>query len=287
MKYFLRLGLLFSVMMATTVDGMTQTTKQSTANSRVRVLDTAFYIPQLKRHRRIWICLPRDYQQTKQQYPLLYLLDGQNIFDTATSFSGEWGVDEAMDSLGPRYGEAIIVAVDNGGDKRLSEYSPFDFTLQNGKTSVSVKAEGDAFATFLVQTLRPYLEKNFRVKPDSRQHFVAGSSMGALLALHSVMQFPEKWGGAGIFSPAFWTVRVPLMEELKQKASGLRQPLYFYAGQKEGAEMVPDMQAVLQVLETQTGISHTSVIRAEGRHDEATWRKEFPQFYQWMMERVK
>lgn len=267
---------------------MAQTTvTKSTANSRVRVLDTAFYIPQLRRHRRIWICLPRDYHQTKQYYPLLYLLDGQNIFDTATSFSGEWGVDEALDSLGPSYGEAIVVAIDNGGDKRLSEYSPYNFTLKNGKDSLVVQAEGDAFAAFLLQTLRPYLEKNFRVSPISRNHFIAGSSMGALLAFHAVLQNPGKWGGAGIFSPAFWTVREPLMAAVQQKAASFSLPMYCYAGQKEGAEMVPDMIALVQELEKQTGARHTTVIRPDGQHNEAAWRSAFPQFYQWMMQQVK
>lgn len=267
---------------------MAQTTvTKSTANSRVRVLDTAFYIPQLRRHRRIWICLPRDYAQSKKHYPLLYLLDGQNIFDTATSFSGEWGVDEAMDSLGPSYGEAIIVAIDNGGDKRLSEYSPYNFTLKSGKDSLAVQAEGDAFAAFLVQTLRPYLEKNFRISQKSRNHFIAGSSMGALLAFHAVLQNPGKWGGAGIFSPAFWTVREPLMAAVKQKAASFPLALYCYAGQQEGKEMVPDMVALVQELEKQTGAKYTTVIRTDGQHNEAAWRSAFPQFYQWMMQQVK
>lgn len=286
MNAILRLGLLFLVLMIS-AEGMTQTTKKSTANSRVQVLDTAFYIPQLKRHRRIWICLPRDYHRGHVYYPVLYLQDGQNIFDTATSFAGEWGVDEALDTLAPRYGESIIVAVDNGGDKRLSEYSPFDFTLPNGDRELSVKAEGDAYVAFLVETLGPYLEKNFRISSNRRHHFIAGSSMGALIAYHAVLQYPQKWGGAGIFSPAFWVVRTPLLEATRQRASSLTAPLYFYAGEKESDAMVADMQAVTELLEQHTSVRHNSIIRAEGRHNEATWRNEFPQFYQWMMQQVK
>lgn len=265
---------------------MTQTIKKTTANSRVQVLDTAFYIPQLNRHRRIWVCLPRDYHHTHLYYPVLYLQDGQNIFDAATAFAGEWGVDEALDTLGPRFGESIIVAVDNGGDKRLSEYSPFDFTLGQGNKQLAVKAEGDAFAAFLVNTLQPYLEKCFRISPNPRHHFIAGSSMGALISYHAVLQYPGKWGGAGIFSPAFWVVRDPLLAATRQKAASLQVPLYFYAGGKEGDEMLTDMQAVQTALIHAGAPQHVSVIWPDGQHNEATWRKAFPAFYEWMMQRI-
>lgn len=284
MKYILRLGLLFCIWGLMMEGGKTQIAKKSTANARVKVLDTAFYMPQLKRHRRIWVCLPQNYHTAKAKYPVLYLQDGQNVFDAATSFSGEWGVDEAMDSLGAQFGECIVVAVDNGGDKRLSEYSPFDISLENGGNKLEAKAEGDAYVDFLVHTLRPYLQKNFRIRQRSRSHFIAGSSMGGLIAYYAVLKYPQEWGGAGIFSPAFWIVRQPLLDATAGRGKDLHCPLYFYAGQKEGSEMVPDMLAVMQALDKASGATQTSVIRAEGGHTEAAWQAEFPHFYQWMME---
>ena len=67
-------------------------------NSNVKILDSAFDIPQLGRKRRVWIYLPKNYDQVKTRYPVLYMHDGQNLFDNATSFAGEWGLDEALDS---------------------------------------------------------------------------------------------------------------------------------------------------------------------------------------------
>ncbi|MFN2458421.1 MAG: alpha/beta hydrolase-fold protein [Chitinophagaceae bacterium] len=81
--------------------------KLNTANKNVHILDTAFFIPQLSRYRRIWIYLPASYNVSREKYPVLYMHDGQNVFDNATSFSGEWGVDEAMDTLG-KIREAIV-----------------------------------------------------------------------------------------------------------------------------------------------------------------------------------
>src|SRR5579875_3635698 len=108
----------------------------STASKNVHVIDTAFFIPQLNRHRRIWIYLPADYANTNKKYPVLYMHDGQNVFDDATSGFGEWGVDEALDTLGPKHKEIIVVAIDNGGDKRINEYSPYDMPKYG-------KGEGD------------------------------------------------------------------------------------------------------------------------------------------------
>ena len=70
--------------------------RKSTANKNVRIIDTAFFIPQLNRTRRVWIYLPPTYNSSTKKYPVLYMHDGQNVFDDATSFSGEWGVDEAI-----------------------------------------------------------------------------------------------------------------------------------------------------------------------------------------------
>src|SRR5690606_2354685 len=96
----------------------------STANAQVKILDTSLYMPQLNRSRRIWIYLPPGYETSTKKYPVLYMHDGQNIFDDSSSYSGEWGVDEALDSLGRGCVDMIVVAVDNGGDKRMNEYSP-------------------------------------------------------------------------------------------------------------------------------------------------------------------
>ena len=99
-------------------DHFPKTPKNSSASKNVKIIETAFYIPQLNRYRRIWIYLPESYTSSGKQYPVLYLHDGQNVFEDTTSFSGEWGVDEALDTLGSTVKECIVVAIDNGGDKR-------------------------------------------------------------------------------------------------------------------------------------------------------------------------
>lgn len=250
--------------------------KKSTANSNVRVIDTAFYMPQLGRHRRIWVYLPSSYNTSNQKYSVLYMHDGQNVFDAATSFSGEWGVDESMDTLGPEVGESIVVAIDNGGDKRINEYSPYDVEKFG-------KGEGDQYVDFLVKTLKPFIEKTYRVKKSRKYRFIAGSSMGGLISFYAMMKYPKTFGGAGVFSPAFWIVP-QLKENLAGRAKKVRGKIYFYAGQQESQSMVPDMLAVFEEMNRHSKATMTSVIRAEGKHTEATWRQEFPLFYKWLMQ---
>ncbi|MBK9568823.1 MAG: hypothetical protein IPO53_02060 [Chitinophagaceae bacterium] len=102
--------------------------KLSTASNHVSIIDTAFLIPNLNRTRRVWIYLPPSYNNGMQKkYPVIYMQDGQNIFDESTSFSGEWGVDEYLDTA--QLKECIVVGIDNGGEKRRNEYNPYDNSL--------------------------------------------------------------------------------------------------------------------------------------------------------------
>ena len=249
--------------------------KQSTAGKNVHVIDTAFYIPQLKRHRRIWIYLPSGYAGLRKKYPVLYMHDGQNIFDNATAGFGEWGVDEALDTLGPEHKEIIVVGIDNGADKRLNEYSPYDMERYG-------KGEGDQYVDFIVKNLKPFIDKHYRTKKSEDHTYIAGSSMGGLISFHAILKYPKVFGGAGVFSPAFWIT--PQLKNIDPRiAKKVKGKIYFFAGAQESDEMVPDMLQVFEQMQQHSKAEMTSVIRAEGKHNEATWRDEFPLFYKWLL----
>jgi predicted alpha/beta superfamily hydrolase len=201
--------------------------------------------------------------------------DGQNVFDEATSAYGEWGVDEALDTLGAQHKEIIVVAIDNGGEKRLNEYSPYDME-QYGK------GEGDQYVDFLVQTLKPYIDKHYRTKKDEKNTFIAGSSMGGLISFYAILKYPKVFGAAGVFSPAFWIT--PQLKNIDpRKAKKVKGKIYFYAGGQESEHMVPDMLNVFEQMRRHSKAKIKTVIRAEGKHNEPTWREEFPLFYQWIL----
>lgn len=281
MKFFLAAFCMLMAVLCFHVHAQSDSQKRATtAGKNVFIVDTAFYIPQLKRYRRIWIYLPDGYHNSRKKYPVLYLQDGQNVFDAATSYSGEWGVDEALDTLGEQMAAAIVVAVDNGGDKRFNEYAPFDFTYASKQFS----GEGSQYADFLVHTLQPYINKKYRTKRCRKHQWIAGSSMGALISFYTLLKYPKKFGGAGVFSPSFWLA--PEMESLVQeKNKKVKAAIYFYAGLMEGNDMVTDMLAVFRLMNRNAKAEMTSVIRASGKHNEASWRQEFPLFYKWMVDK--
>ena len=256
--------------------------KKTTASKNVQIIDTAFLIPQLKRTRRVWIYLPECYASCSKKFPVLYMQDGQNVFDDATSYSGEWGVDEYLDSLGMDAKECIVVAVDNGGTKRLNEYCPYDFSLSgfvgSGKSN---NGEGNQYVDFQVKTLKPFIDKNYRTVKDKANTAIAGSSMGGLISLYAVLKYPKVFGAAGIFSPAF-RVAPQIFDDIKTKGKKVSSKIYFYAGKQEGQTMVPDMQQAYEEMKKISKSKMQVVIRDDGKHNEATWRKEFPLFYQWI-----
>jgi predicted alpha/beta superfamily hydrolase len=258
--------------------------RKHTASSHVKIIDTVFLIPQLNRTRRIWIYLPENYSsQPSYHFPVLYIHDGQNVFDDATSFSGEWGVDEFLDSAIVR--SCIVVAIDNGADKRLNEYCPYNFSLKSpGISSADSinKGEGNLYVDFLVKTLKRFIDKNYRTLKDKANTFVAGSSMGGLISMYAVLKYPKVFGGAGVFSPAFW-VGPEIFDDIMVKGKKVNSSIYFYAGKQESERMVPDMLKAFDEMSHVSKSKMITVIRDEGKHNETTWRKEFPLFYKWIM----
>jgi predicted alpha/beta superfamily hydrolase len=248
----------------------------STASKQVKIISTAFYIPQLDRYRRVWVYLPSSYQHSTKFYPVLWMHDGQNLFEDSSSFSGEWGIDEALDSLGSRYGEMIVVAVDHGGEKRFNEYSPY------GNERFG-KGEGDAYVDFIVKTLKPYIQHRYRTINKASGNYIAGSSMGGVISLYAILKYPDEFGGAGIFSPAFW-ITPQIKTDVIKNAAKVKGKVYFYAGKLESETMVQDMLSVFDEMQKRSKAKMKTVIRDDGKHNESTWRREFPLFYKWLQQ---
>ena len=257
-----------------------QITKKHTASMQVKIVDSAFTIPQLNRKRRIWIYLPKAYYQSKKRYGVIYMHDGQNVFDEATSGFGEWGVDEYLDSLSAKNKkESIVVAIDNGESKRMNEYNPYSFRQYT-------IGEGNEYVDFLVKTLKPYIDKHFHTLNNKANTFIAGSSMGGLISLYAVLKYPSVFGGAGIFSPAFWTAD-GIDKDISRLASKMNSKLFFYAGEKESNEMVSDMKRIEQEIGAISKSPILEKIDPKAKHNEAAWRRYFPYFYEWITNNQK
>lgn len=248
--------------------------KKHTASDNVTIIDTAFYMPQLNRSRKLMIYLPEGYEKSSKRYPVLYMHDGQNIFDEHTSGYGEWGVDESLDSLIKKGKKACIVVAIENGPRRLNEYNPFYFERFG-------EGEGEAYVNFLTETLKPFIDSQYRTLVNKENTIIAGSSMGGLISYYACLKRPDVFGKAGIFSPAFWTAdSIKIMtDSLGSKMKGM---YFFYMGGLEGERYLADMLGICDKLGRSSSAYLYTAIDAEGLHNEKAWRKWFAEFYQWI-----
>ena len=253
--------------------------RKSTRSPNVTVI-ADFAVPQLGGTRRVWVYLPPDYATSSKRYPVLYMHDGQNVFDDSTSFAGEWGVDETLDSLHARGDRGVIVvAVDNGGNMRMQEYSPWATRFGEGK--------GDPYVDFLVKTLKPWADAKYRTLPDREHTAIAGSSMGGLISFYAALKYPEVFSKAGIFSPSFWIAPAAYEMATRTKLAGDVR-YYMISGSLEGDNPQvyrgyhERMADTLTKAGLKPGRNLVSTIVPLGKHNEAFWRREFPAAYQWL-----
>ncbi|MEO1575587.1 MAG: alpha/beta hydrolase-fold protein, partial [Pseudomonadota bacterium] len=255
----------------------------STVTDSVQLLDLNFDIPQLDRTRRIWIYLPPDYDSTQKRYPVLYMMDGQNVFDTATSFAGEWGVDEALDELhGQGHWGAIVVAVANGEASRADEYHPYPSPFGGG--------EGDLFLDFLVDTLKPYVDANYRTLTNARSTGVGGSSSAGLFSGYAGLRERTVFGRVLSYSPAFFAN--PEVYDLPATMTPAPSARFaFVSGLNETVGSLPpgvfaDAQDQMIDALGDAGVDVAAQVLAsapaDGTHSEAFWRREFPGSFLWL-----
>lgn len=263
----------------------------STASSNVHLLDSAFYMPQLDRHRKIWIYLPEDYETSGKRYPVLYMQDGQHLFDEATSVGRigpiEWGVDEVIDTAKEK---CIVVAVNHQTD--YSDRVP-EYYFQPSTDYPDV--EGPQYMDFIVKTLKPYIDGHYRTLADKAHTGLAGSSMGGLITFYGGLNHPDVFGTLGVFSPSIWLDHGNIENELTSLtniANIHTQRYYFYAGMSENrlkpdstfVHMGDDVQRAIGLLRKAADPEIELSVREDGRHGALYWREAFPAFYHWFIE---
>jgi predicted alpha/beta superfamily hydrolase len=243
---------------------------QSTAAENVEVMDENFFMPQFNRTRRIWIYYPPDYETSGKNYPVLYMHDGQNLFDVLTSFSGEWEVDETLNELFEEgYTVPIVVGIDNGGIHRINEYTPWSNSEYGG-------GDGAKYLQFVVETLKPYIDENFRTIPGRESTGIMGSSLGGLISHFGMLQYPETFGKAGLFSPSYWfSDSVWNFTASAQTGEWLR--VYQMCGSAEGSNTDVNMLRMNDSLIAR-GMPLSNIqnkVVPGGQHNEALWRGNF------------
>ena len=244
---------------------------------KIEIISEDFEIPELIRTRRVAALLPHDYYTSDKRYPVLYLQDGQNLFDDYAPY-GSWGVDKRLASLQERgMGDLIVIAIDHAHDKRMSEFTP-SFRTRVGR------GEGRAYTRFLAERLKPYIDQHFRTLPEPRHTGIGGSSLGGLISIYAGILYPEVYERILVFSPSLWvTADIPF--NLMTLTHHYRGRIYLYGGEAESKNMVPNMERFRDQLLAQTGTTSLSLrlsVDPLGQHNEARWGKEFPKAIEWL-----
>jgi predicted alpha/beta superfamily hydrolase len=224
--------------------------------------------PERQNARDVYVYVPPSYDATDRRYPVLYMQDGQNLFDASMAFGAEWQIDEHMERLSHLGLEALIVGIPNIGEARLAEYSPFVDEKHGG-------GAGDQYLDFLTHTLKPLIDAEFRTKVDCSGTGIAGSSMGGLLSLYAFFARPETFGYAGVMSPALWFANRQIFAAVEQ-APFVNGRIYLDVGTAEGEQTVDDarqMHALLTKKGYRPGESMLYVEDDDAEHSEAAWAR--------------
>lgn len=253
--------------------------RKHTATENVKIISEKFEIPQLKTTRRIWIYLPKDYETSHKKYEVMYLQDGQNLFDDATSYAGEWQIDETLNKIFEKTGKSlIVVGIDNGGEKRIEELSPYKNAKYGG-------GNGDNYAKFIVENLKPYVDKNYRTKPQRKYTTIGGSSLGSLISVYAAVKYPEIFGKTLAFSSAFWFNAKDLNEFISSSKVNLKhQKYYFIQGKHEDEDMEEQTKRVIENLKSKNVKPKNIFLKIDedGKHNEMYWRREFEGAVLWL-----
>jgi len=257
--------------------GFSQESK-STAASNVSILKKQFVIKDLNKiSHKIWVYVPPNYHTSKKKFPVIYMHDAQNLFDVTTSYAGEWKIDETLNNLYKTTGKGfIVIAVENGGEERINEYTPWKHEKYGG-------GKGAIYIDFLKNTLKPYIDANYRTKKQAKHTAIIGSSLGGLISYYGGLKYPETFGKIGALSHSYWFSNT--VEDFTKKYSKNKtSKLYLLVGKKEGKDLVLNTIKYKKML-LETGFKSkniTSKINPEGTHNEAFWSSAFLEVITWL-----
>ena len=243
-------------------------------------------IPELtgEERRLAYIYLPADYDEDpERRYPVLYMFDGHNVFfDSDATYGKSWGLGEYLDETGT---PLIVVGVecnhhpDNG---RLSEYSPFTFYEPDFG---QVHGRGKTTMEWFTRRLKPEVDRRLRTLPGRRHTFIAGSSMGGLMALYAVLEYNQVFSRAAALSPSLWVAPERVARMIRGADIAAGTVLYMDYGSRElyNHEVMAGQfsRAAAQLLDR--GIFLTCRIVPGGEHCEASWERQIPFFIETLL----
>jgi predicted alpha/beta superfamily hydrolase len=229
--------------------------------------------------RKITVYLPPGYTEDEgRRYPVLYMHDGQNLFDPATAVTGvPWAADEAAQIAihEGRVEPLIIVGIDNAGPGRIDEYTPIK--ADRGK----MRGHGggaDRYGRMIVEELKPFIDLEYRTKPEREFTGMGGSSLGALVTMYLGITHPEVFSRLAVMSPSAWWARNHIIREAAKLDGRIPLRIWLDIGKREGSTIKHQVRALKEMLLAngwKTGQDLAYFEIPDARHDEAAWAARF------------
>lgn len=234
--------------------------------------------------RKIWIYVPEH--NNGEKLPVVYMLDGQNLFDEFPTMFGSWGVTATVKNEQKNgAGGVVIVGIDNGNALRDCELTPdcIGEVQLRELLCENFKPEGEIFDDFVMNTVIPFVEAHYPVKTDRKNVAVCGSSSGGLMAFFAGVEHSEKFSIIGAFSPAFLCyTQEDWRKYLMKKVTADMPYLYIYTGSGDELEqMIFESVEMMYDLLPETGWQYdgmNEIALLENKHNESAWREVFPDF---------
>ena len=233
-----------------------------------------------KKPRRLYVYTPKGYEQSDERYPVLYMFDGHNVFyNSHATYGKSWGMKAYLEkSRLP----IILVAVECNpeGDNRMSEYAPWDIVWRGKRY---FEGRGKLTMDWIVNELKPRIDREYRTMPDREDTLIAGSSMGGLMSLYAVTAYNDTFSRAACLSPSLWGAR---HHEQELKAP-LKQPtrVYLDMGTEETDGHVTVLTGLFDAakLLTRAGATVDARVVEGARHSEAYWEQRIPVFMDYLL----
>ncbi len=239
--------------------------------------------------RMLSVLVPANYfspHNARRSYPVLYLQDGQNLFDEATSNSGEWHVDETVEHLVGSFKipPMFVVGIDHG-EKRSSEYLPYpNQRSQDAAARDPNEVHGKDYARFLLTEVMPFIEKKYRVSRGAANTGIGGSSYGGDISLYTVLEHPGVFGHVLIESPVLSIGNDQLIKDA-EKARQLPQKMYVGVGTSETPDLEPSAEIVNSVEQLEKVLRAKGlgparlkvVVEQNATHNEGAWSRRLPE----------
>lgn len=261
----------------------------------MNLIKKQLYIPTTKNRRTIRILLPDDYAKEDKNYPVLYMHDGQNLFEDKTAFNQtSWGIYDTLLALKNQnkvQNDLIVVGIDNS-DLRFSEYSPWvGKDIVKRMLKVQVGGLGDVYADFIVKKVKPYIDKNFRTLKDYEHTSIAGSSMGAYISTYIASKYSNIFKNVGVFSLASWFNEEDFLKYVSYARLKPDQRFFISIGSNETSDptdtkfndLYIQNSRNLKALLEEKNVEDIFYIETDDIHHELAWRKMFTPFILWLL----